>query len=231
MEIPEVVILRLPLYLRALTEISRDGTLVVSSQELGEYLQITSAQIRKDLSYFGRFGRQGRGYDVDYLTGELKQILGLDREWRACLIGVGRLGRAIIQYPGFSPEGFRIVAVFDANPKLLGKGLNRSLKIQPMSALCDTVSKSHITIGIVAVPASHAQEVINNLVVCGVKAILNYAPVGVQVPPDVKLRSIDPVLSLQSMTYYLRTLEESEDGSAGRRRRPRRGQRRSKAKG
>lgn len=231
MDIPEVVILRLPLYVRALTEIKRNGTQVLSSQELGEYLQITPAQIRKDLSYFGRFGRQGTGYDVDYLTSELKRILGLDREWRACLVGVGRLGRAIIQYPGFAPEGFRVVAAFDADSTLLGKGLNRSLKIQSMSELCDTVSRYHITIGIVAVPASHAQEVINDLVVSGIKAILNYAPIAPQVPPDVKLRSIDPVLSLQSMTYYLRILEEGEDKPPLRRKRPRRGQRRSKAKG
>ena len=112
-EVPEVVVLRLPLYVRALSQLRDSGTDVVSSQQLGSLLQMTPAQIRKDLSYFGRFGKQGRGYNVRFLLHELREILGLDREWRACLIGVGRLGHAIINYPGFSPEGFKIVAAFD----------------------------------------------------------------------------------------------------------------------
>ena len=106
-EVPEVVILRLPLYVRALTQLQREGANVASSQQLGDRLQMTPAQIRKDLSYFGRFGKQGRGYSIRFLLDELRDILGLTREWRACLVGVGRLGRAIINYTGFAPEGFR----------------------------------------------------------------------------------------------------------------------------
>ena len=114
-EVPEVVVLRLPIYARVLNQLMEDGIDVISSQQLGDLLQITPAQIRKDLSYFGRFGKQGRGYNITFLLDELRQILGINRGWRACLIGVGRLGRAIINYPGFSPEGFEIVAAFDSD--------------------------------------------------------------------------------------------------------------------
>lgn len=202
-EVPEVVVLRLPLYVRALNQLRDGGTDVVSSQQLGSLLQMTPAQIRKDLSYFGRFGKQGRGYDVRFLLRELREILGLDREWRACLIGVGRLGHAIINYPGFSPEGFKIVAAFDGDPKQVGTEIG-GFTVRPMSDLAETVKEMKISIGIVAVPASEAQEVIENLIENNVKGILNYAPVAPQVPMNTVIRNIDPVLSLQSMTFYLR---------------------------
>ncbi|MCH8825420.1 MAG: redox-sensing transcriptional repressor Rex [Chloroflexi bacterium] len=202
-EVPEVVVLRLPLYVRALNQLRDGGTDVVSSQQLGSLLQMTPAQIRKDLSYFGRFGKQGRGYNVRFLLRELREILGLDREWRACLIGVGRLGHAIINYPGFSPEGFKIVAAFDGDPKQVGTEIG-GFTVRPMSDLAETVKEMKISIGIVAVPASEAQEVIENLIENNVKGILNYAPVAPQVPMNTVIRNIDPVLSLQSMTFYLR---------------------------
>ncbi|MCI0770252.1 MAG: redox-sensing transcriptional repressor Rex [Chloroflexi bacterium] len=202
-EVPEVVVLRLPLYVRALSQLRDGGTDVVSSQQLGSLLQMTPAQIRKDLSYFGRFGKQGRGYNVRFLLRELREILGLDREWRACLIGVGRLGQAIINYPGFSPEGFKIVAAFDGDPKQVGTQIG-GFTVRPMSDLAETVKEMKISIGIVAVPASEAQGVIENLIENNVKGILNYAPVAPQVPMNTVIRNIDPVLSLQSMTFYLR---------------------------
>ena len=202
-EVPEVVVLRLPLYVRALTQFEDEGNEVVSSQQLGSRLQMTPAQIRKDLSYFGRFGKQGRGYNVCFLLQELRQILGLDREWSACLVGVGRLGRAIINYPGFSPESFHIVAAFDHDPDQVGTEIG-GLRVQPMSELGQAVADRSIKIGIVAVPRAEAQLVIDVLVESGVKAILNYAPVAPQVSMGIVMRSIDPVLSLQSMTYYLR---------------------------
>lgn len=221
MEIPEVVILRLPVYVRALTAIEEEGSNVVSSHELGEFLHITPAQIRKDLSYFGRFGRQGRGYNVKYLVGELKRILGLDKQWNACLIGVGRLGRAVVRYPGFAPEGFNIVATFDADPKVVGKTIKKDLEVLPMEQLCQTIKEKGISIGIVAVPAVHAQKVIDQLIESGVKAILNYAPVAPHVPEDVKVRSIDPTLALQTMTYYLRSNDEEPKAANAKRRRRR----------
>jgi redox-sensing transcriptional repressor len=201
--VPEVVVLRLPLYVRALTQLQREGSEVVSSQQLGIRLQMTPAQIRKDLSYFGRFGKQGRGYDIHFLLAELEDILGLTREWHACLIGVGQLGRAIINYTGFAPEGFAIVAAFDSNASRVGTEVG-GLTVRPMSELNKTLSDAQITIGIVAVPAPQAQNVIDLLVGYGVRGILNYAPVAPYVPEGVVMRNIDPVLSLQSMTYYLK---------------------------
>lgn len=201
-EVPEVVVLRLPLYVRALTQLLSEGISVVSSQQLGDRLQMTPAQIRKDLSYFGRFGKQGRGYNVQFLLKELRQILGLDRTWDACLVGVGRLGRAIINYPGFAPEGFNIVAAFDSDPEKVGTNIG-GLMVQPMEQIAETVKARDIAIGIVAVPASQVQSVVDSLVKSHIRGILNYAPAAPQVPSHVVIRNIDPVLSLQSMTFYL----------------------------
>lgn len=205
-EVPEVVVLRLPLYVRALSQLTSESIDVVSSQQLGSLLQMTPAQIRKDLSYFGRFGKQGRGYDVRFLLRELQEILGLDREWRACLVGVGRLGRAIINYPGFYRENFRIVAAFDGDLAQVGNTIGE-FNVQPMSELSETVVDKNISIGIVAVPAQQAQSVIDVLIQNDIKGILNYAPVAAKVPMNIVVRNIDPVLSLQSMTFYLRELE------------------------
>ena len=203
MEIPEVVILRLPMYLRALDQIEKANLKLVSSHELGKLLSITPAQIRKDLSYFGRFGKQGRGYNVSYLLNELKQVLKLDIQWKACIVGVGTLGTAIIRYPGFGPAGFDIVAAFDSDINLLGKPLRKDLVIRPITELCNTIKTNGVSIGIVAVPAKNAQNVIDSLASCGVKAILNYAPISPFTPKGVVIRNIDPTLALQSMTYYL----------------------------
>ena len=163
---------------------------------------MTPAQIRKDLSYFGRFGKQGRGYNVRFLRDELYQILGLNRKWPACLIGVGHLGQAIINYPGFAPEGFNIVATFDSDPDQVGQTFG-ALYVKPMSELAGIIESERISVGIVAVPAKQAQSVIDQLVSAGVPGILNYAPMAPQVPMGIVLRNIDPVLSLQSMTFYL----------------------------
>jgi redox-sensing transcriptional repressor len=202
-EIPDVVIDRLPVYARALAALDRNGRELVSSQELGATLGVTPAQIRKDLSYFGRFGKQGRGYNVKRLLEELHQILGIDREWTMVLVGVGQLGRAILQYGGFAPQGFRILAAFDAHPEVIGEGIE-GLVILPVDQLGPTLDGMHVDIGIVATPAANAQSVIDALVACGVKAILNYAPIAAQIPAGIHIKDIDPVLALQSMTFYLK---------------------------
>ncbi|HEY8491621.1 MAG TPA: redox-sensing transcriptional repressor Rex [Dehalococcoidia bacterium] len=207
-EIPEVVIDRLPVYARALAMLHAQGREVVSSQELGAQLGVTPAQIRKDLSYFGRFGKQGRGYNVRRLNEELRQILGLDRHWSMVLVGVGRLGRAILSYAGFEPQGFRIVDAFDSDPRVVGKRIG-AITVKDVADLRAALLSSHVDIGIVAVPAQFAQDVIDTLVNGGVKAILNYAPTTAHVPPDVHIRHIDPVLSLQSMTFYLKQQQVS----------------------
>ncbi|MDP3767002.1 MAG: redox-sensing transcriptional repressor Rex [Dehalococcoidia bacterium] len=203
LEIPEVVIDRLPVYARALSALQRQGREVVNSQELGERLGVTPAQIRKDLSYFGRFGKQGRGYNVGRLLEELRQILGLTREWSMVLVGVGRLGRAIVGYAGFAPQGFRIIEAFDADPQIVGTKID-GLVVKDVSTLPDVLRRKKAQLAIVAVPGSSAQEVIDMLVSCGIKAILNYAPIAPQAPPDVHIKDIDPVLALQSMTFYIK---------------------------
>jgi redox-sensing transcriptional repressor len=201
--VPEVVIQRLPLYVRVLSQYRDSNRDVISSEQLGGRLQMTPAQIRKDLSYFGRFGKQGRGYDVAILEDRLRGILGLDRTWNTALVGMGRLGRAVVSYPGFAPEGFNIVAAFDANEQIVGETVS-DLKILSISGLSEAVTELDIKIGIVTVPIDHAQEVIDDLVAAGIKSILNYAPLSPQVPTGVIVRGIDPVLALQSMTYYIR---------------------------
>lgn len=209
LEIPEVVVDRLPVYARGLELLAEQGREVVSSQELGAQLGVTPAQIRKDLSYFGRFGKQGRGYNVRRLLQELRQILGLNRQWPMVLVGVGRLGRAIVGYGGFAPQGFRIVEAFDSDPKIVGSRVD-GLVVRAIEELPQTLRRQKVAIAIVAVPAAVAQEVIDTLVASGVKAILNYAPIAPQVPRDVRVKDIDPVLALQSMTFYVK----SQDGTA-----------------
>jgi len=202
-EIPDVVIDRLPVYARALASLERNGREVVSSQELGAQLGVTPAQIRKDLSYFGRFGKQGRGYNVKRLLEELHQILGLDRKWTMVVVGVGQLGRAVLSYGGFAPQGFHIIEAFDSDPEVVGERVDH-LTIKSVDEIRDTLAGRAPDIGIVATPAPAAQQVIDALVECGVKAILNYAPIAAHVPPYVHIKDIDPVLSLQSMTFYLK---------------------------
>ena len=203
LEIPEVVINRLPVYARALADLAAAGTTVVSSQALGEMLDVTPAQIRKDLSYFGRFGKQGRGYHVPSLLATLRSILGIDRSWRVALVGVGRLGQAIAEYNGFAPQGFRVVAIFDSDPKVIGQQL-AGVTVEPSATLEDYLRANPVDIGIVAVPAFAAQEVVDRLVYGGVRAILNYAPMTPLVPPGVTVRNVDPVLAMQSMTFYIK---------------------------
>ena len=199
---PEVVVARLPQYVRILSRLLEEGAKVVSSHQLGGLLQVTPAQIRKDLSYFGRFGKQGRGYDVVHLLDRLKEILGLNVQWNVAVVGVGRLGRAILSYPGFTPDGFRLVAACDGDPGVVGEEI-AGLTVLPMDQLDRVVREKQISIAIVAVPVNRTQEVIDQLVDCGVQAILNYAPITPQVQRGVRVRNIDPILSLQSMTFYL----------------------------
>ncbi len=201
-DVPEVVVTRLPQYVRVLNRLLEEGIEVVSSQQLGAQLQVTPAQIRKDLSYFGRFGKQGRGYSVRHLHDRLRDILGLNSYWNVAVVGVGRLGRAILSYPGFTPDGFHLVAAFDANKDVVGLRVGE-LTVRSIDELEEVVSGQNISIAIVAVPVGFTQEVIDTLVDCGVRAILNYAPTSPQVRDGVRILNNDPVIALQSMTYYL----------------------------
>ena len=201
-QVPGVVVERLPQYLRALAHLQEIGLEVISSQQLGELLQATPAQIRKDLSYFGRFGKQGRGYSIPHLLRQLRHILGLDQTWNVAVVGVGRLGRSIISYPGFEPEGFRVVCAFDSNSQVIGQPAG-GLVVNDFANFREVADAEGVQIAIVAVPAGVAQDVIDQLVEADVKAILNYAPKSAIVPNGVRIQNVDPVVSLQSMTYYL----------------------------
>lgn len=200
--IPDIVIRRLPVYVRTLRSLRDRGVHSVSSDELAGHIGVTAAQIRRDLSYFGKFGKQGKGYDTDFLAGVITRILGLDRQWDVALAGFGNLGRAIAQYRGFGPSSFNIAAVFDRNAEHVGQEIN-GLTVLPDETITDVVRAQGIKIGIVAVPAGLAQPVADQMMAGGVRALLNYAPVVLKVPPGVTTREIDPVSALQSMTYYL----------------------------
>jgi redox-sensing transcriptional repressor len=199
---PDVVIRRLPLYARSLRYLLQEGLTSVSSQDLGARINVTAAQIRKDLSYFGEFGKQGIGYDVEKLLGHIERILGLNQEWKVGLVGIGHLGEAIARYEGFRTQGIRITALFDADARKVGTQLN-DIPIHNLDQMSATIRDQDIRMAIIAVPANHAQEVADRLVSAGVKAILSYAPTVVQVPAGVWVRYIDPVAIIHSMTYYL----------------------------
>ena len=200
-DIPEIVIIRLPLYVRTLNELKLLNQTTVSSQHLGNLLQTTPAQIRKDFSHFGKFGKQGRGYNIDYLLDELRKILNLNQKWNTCVVGIGKLGQAVINYQGFKNEGYLIKAAFDIS---LPSGIdNKDIVIKTISNMKNTIKELNIKIGIVTVPAPDAQGVIDRLIESGIKAILNYTPMKPVLPKNIVCRNVDPVLSLQSMSYYL----------------------------
>ncbi len=201
-DIPDIVIKRLPIYVRSLQYLALEGVETVSSGDLGARLGASAAQIRRDLSYFGEFGKQGKGYNVDYLLEQISSILRLDREWPMVLVGLGHLGRALLHYENLSQQGFQIQALFDHNPVKIGQKIG-DLPIHGMDDLGNILKARNIKMAIVAVPARGAQEAVDALVAAGVRAILNYAPIIVHVPHYVRIRHIDPVVALQSMTYYV----------------------------
>lgn len=201
-EIPDIVIGRLPIYLRELTLLREEGYEVTSSHELGQRLGISSAQIRKDLSWFGPFGKQGTGYAIAYLQEQLKKILHLDREWQVALVGAGDLGRALARYGGFAHRGFRITRIFDNDPAKIGSYVG-NIKVLSIRVMKEEIERIGIQVAMVAVPAAAAQQVTDTLVESGVRAILNYAPIVLAVPEGVHVQHIDPAAHLQHMTYYL----------------------------
>jgi redox-sensing transcriptional repressor len=201
-KVPDIVIGRLPLYLRALTQMAQEGKEITSSQELGGQLGISSAQIRKDLSQFGEFGKQGTGYNIKYLIEQLKRILKLDEIWDVALIGAGDLGTAVANYGGFMDRGFRIRSVYDNDPNKIGNFVGQ-FEVRSIDRLEQDLRELGIKIVMLAVPASHAQEVTERLFKTDVEAILCYAPTSLSVPESIKVQYIDPVLHLQHMTFYV----------------------------
>jgi redox-sensing transcriptional repressor len=201
-QIPDIVIGRLPVYLRALLQMSLEGRQVTSSQELGERLGISAAQIRKDLSQFGEFGKQGTGYNIEFLSNKLRDILKVNRVWEIVIVGAGDIGRALAGYNGFRDRGFHISMIFDNKPELIGARAGEFV-IKDSKTLKEEIEAAAIQIAMIAVPAHHAQDVADQLVDAGIKAILSYAPVNLNVPPGVRVQNIDPSIHLQRMTYYL----------------------------
>lgn len=203
LEIPDIVIGRLPVYLRTLKQLVSQGREVTSSQELGELLGISSAQIRKDLSHFGEFGKQGTGYNTNFLCSQLEEILQVDCIWPVVLVGAGYLGHALASYNGFENRGFRIVAVFDSDPTKIGEAIG-NLTVQSVDNISQVVGEYNSQIAIVAVPAHGAQTVGDQLVEAGIKSILCYAPTTLNLPKEIRVEYIDPVIHFQHMTFYLK---------------------------
>lgn len=201
-KISEAVVRRLPIYLRYLNELAMKNVLTVSSQDLGLKLDLNPAQIRKDLAYFGEFGKKGIGYDVGYLIEKIRQILKLDRHIPVALVGAGNLGRALCNYNTYLREDMKIVAVFDASPAKRGEIINK-LQVQAMEEMAETIRRLGVRIGIITVPAIEAQNVANNFVAAGIEAILNFAPVVIKAPNDVRIHHADFTAELQSLAYYL----------------------------
>ena len=201
-KISEAVVRRLPVYLRYLNELHNREVMTVSSQELGQKLDLNPAQIRKDLAYFGDFGRKGIGYDVSYLIEKIRHILKLDQQINVVIVGAGNLGQALSKYTAFLKDNMKIAAVFDSYPPKVGTSIN-NLVVQPMEDLTSTIREYGIRIGIITVPADEAQKVADQLIEAGIEAILNFAPIILQAPPYIRIHTADFTTDLQSLAYYL----------------------------
>lgn len=197
--ISESTVRRLSHYYRVLEEVAAEGKRMISSHLLAEREGITSAQVRKDLSYFGSFGRRGLGYNVEHLRTEIRGILGLDRRWRVALVGAGHIGSALLAYRGFADQGFDIVAVYDADPARIGTTVD-GLVVQPISAL---PTAEAFDVGVIATPIRAAQEVADALVAAGARGILNFAPRKLRIPADLALRTVDMTMEFESLSFAL----------------------------
>jgi redox-sensing transcriptional repressor len=201
-QVPNPAVRRLSLYLRQLESFKRKDRRTVSSKQLGESLNLTDAQVRKDLAYFGQFGHPGIGYRVDELIAQVKHILGTDKVWNVLLVGAGNLGRALMAYKGFNAKGFRLTHVFDAASPLVGKKMG-PFTVQPMSELESTIQKHQIRLAMIAVPADTAQDVVDQLVAAGTRGILNFAPTSVNVPPQIALNAVDLSVQLEQLSFQV----------------------------
>ncbi|MAT72206.1 MAG: redox-sensing transcriptional repressor Rex [Planctomycetaceae bacterium] len=198
--VPAAVVNRLSMYLRELRHLLADGNQTISSSQLGQRLGFTDAQVRKDLAHFGQFGHPGIGYRCEELVDIIRRILGTDRQWNVCLVGVGNLGQALLGYKGFASQGFKIVAAFDADAAKHGQTYEGVL-VYPAEALADEIQRQQIELGIIAVPAQAAQAAADRLVAAGVSGILNFAPVTVSVPPGVSKVGVDLARELEQVTF------------------------------
>ncbi len=199
--IPEATVARLPLYLRSLLQVVESKTPTISSERLADLAGVNAAKVRKDLSYLGSYGTRGVGYDVEYLLYQISRELGLTQDWPVVIVGLGNLGHALANYAGFDARGFRVVALVDADAAKVGERVGH-LRVRPVGEIANIVATHHIAIAIIATPASAAQEVADQLVAAGVRSILNFAPVRLQVPDHVSLRKVDLSTELQILSFY-----------------------------
>lgn len=200
--IPDATVARLPLYLRALTGLNEHGTPTVSSEDLATAAGVNSAKLRKDLSHLGSYGTRGVGYDVEYLVYQISRELGLTQDWAVAIIGLGNLGRALADFGGFASRGFRIAALLDADRAKVGERV-AGLAVRHVDELEEAVRQCVIAIGVIATTPVAAQEVCDRLVAAGVRSILNFAPVVLQVPPDVRVRKVDLSIELQILAFHV----------------------------
>jgi redox-sensing transcriptional repressor len=200
--IADSTVRRLSLYLRFLEESAQRGLVTISSDELARRGGTTSAQVRKDLSFFGSFGKRGLGYSVPELTDSLREILGLRRDWQVIIVGAGKIGTALAQYKGFRQRGFRVTAVYDRDPKKIGTKWD-SLTVRDMSSIEKDVAKEQPDIAVLTTPAEEAQNVVDMLVRAGIRAVLNFAPIQLQVPPEVTLKNVNMAMELEGLSFAL----------------------------
>jgi len=200
--IADSTVRRLSLYLRFLEESAQRGVVTISSDELARRGGTTSAQVRKDLSFFGSFGKRGLGYSVPELTDSLREILGLRREWRVIIVGAGKIGTALAQYRGFRQRGFRVIAVYDRDPKKVGTQWD-SMVVRDMTTIEQDIAKEEPDIAVLTTPGEEAQAVVNQLIGAGIRALLNFAPVQLQVPADVTLKNVNMAMELEGLSFAL----------------------------
>ena len=200
-KVPEATVARLPLYLRSLLEVAGDGMATISSERLAELSGVNAAKVRKDLSYLGSYGTRGVGYDVEYLLFQMSRELGLTKDWHVVIAGLGNLGHALANYAGFTDRGFPVAALVDADPRVVGTEIN-GITVRHIDELQEIVADQAVSIGIIATPASAAQEVANQMIEAGVSSILNFAPTILSVPPEVSLRKVDLAVELQILSFY-----------------------------
>jgi redox-sensing transcriptional repressor len=193
---------RLSSYYRILDRLAREGVGTVSSSRLAELGGVTPAQVRKDLSFFGNFGKRGLGYPVGELRGAIQRILGLDRRWAMALFGAGSLGHALFFHRGFREDGFHFKAIFDVDPDKIGERWG-NVRIRPIAEARRVLKRSPVDIGVIATPADAAQDIADLLVDVGVRALLNFAPRELQVPEGVRLRNVNLAMALESLSYFL----------------------------
>jgi redox-sensing transcriptional repressor len=211
--IPEATVARLPVYLRCLLELSPTDVTTISSERLAERCGVNAAKVRKDLSHLGSYGTRGVGYDVEVLLAQISRELGLTQDWPVAIVGLGNLGHALANYRGFSARGFRIVALFDADPSRVGEKIDGT-NVRHIDDLAAVAKETPIAIGVIAVPAASAQTVADRLVDAGVVSILNFAPTVLTVPERVTLRKVDLSIELQILSFYSQREADHTEASA-----------------